>query len=263
MILFLSNNYFYGTMNRYFIHLAYKGTNYHGWQIQPNADSVQSRLQEAFSILHKEEIKIIGCGRTDAGVHARNFYAHYDSSHKRINDQENFTYKINKLIPNDIVVYGIYKTSNNAHSRFDATSRTYKYYISKSKEVFLSDYCWQHNLDLNLDKMDKASKALLEYNDFTSFSKLHTDVKTNLCQIKYAKWEQDENMIVFTIKADRFLRNMVRAVVGTLIEVGMEKNTIDGFCEIIEKKDRSSAGMSVPACGLFLEDIEYPYIIKG
>ncbi len=260
---FLAINYFYGYMNRYFIHLAYKGTNYHGWQIQPNADSIQERLQEAFSILHKEQIKITGCGRTDTGVHARNFYAHYDTTVNRIDSPENFIYKINKLIPSDIVVYGIYKMSNKAHSRFDALSRTYKYYISKSKDVFFSEFCWQQNLNLNLDRMNQASKILMDYKDFTSFSKLHTDVKTNICHIQYAKWEQDKNMFIFTIRSDRFLRNMVRAVVGTLIEVGMEKITIDGFCEIIEKKDRSSAGMSVPAYGLFLVDIEYPYEIKG
>lgn len=252
----------FAAMNRYFMHLAYKGTHYNGWQIQPNAKSIQETLQTCISTIFRIEISITGAGRTDTGVHARNFYAHFDSNHSLLDDCEKLVFKLNSFLPSDIVLYGIYQINKEAHTRFDATSRTYKYYISEKKEIFQADYCWYRNLDLNLEKMNQAALSLYEYIDFTSFSKLHTDVKTNDCKISHAHWDSVENMHVFTITADRFLRNMVRSIVGTLIEVGRDRMSTKQFREIIELKDRSKAGTSVPAKGLFLESINYPYSIK-
>lgn len=249
-------------MERYFIHLAYKGTNYHGWQSQPNAISIQDTLQQAMKMVLKEDIGLIGCGRTDSGVHARNFYAHFDSESMGKHENSNLVYKLNRILPTDILIYSIFKVQNAAHCRFDAISRTYKYYITTSKEVFMNDYAWQQFIKLDLDLMNKASLTLLEYIDFTSFSKLHTDVKTNRCKIQEAYWKKDGNLLVFKIRADRFLRNMVRSIVGTLIEVGKVKMSIDDFRKVIEAKDRREAGISVPAKGLFLENVEYPYGIQ-
>ncbi len=253
---------FFGTfvnMAKYFLHLAYKGTHYHGWQIQPNSSSIQGVLQTCLSTFLREDISVVGCGRTDTGVHARNFYAHFESNNSVLEDSTNFIYKINNFLPKDIVIFKIYKMHSEAHSRFDAISRTYKYYLSEKKEIFLSDYCCQLKFNLNIDKMNQASNRLLKYVDFTSFSKLHTDVKTNNCKIKHAKWEFESEMLVFTITADRFLRNMVRAIVGTLIEVGKNKMGLNEFSQVIELQDRTEAGVSVPAKGLFLENVEYPY----
>jgi tRNA pseudouridine38-40 synthase len=245
-------------MVRYFIHLAYKGTNYHGWQIQPNACSIQELIQESLKILLKTDIKLIGCGRTDTGVHARNFYAHFDFNLLEKSQLSQLVYKLNQILPKDILIYHIFRVENTTHSRFDAISRTYKYYISDKKEIFMHDYVWQCYASLNINKMNEASSLLKKYTDFTSFSKLHTDVKTNNCRISKAVWTKEENLIIFTISADRFLRNMVRSIVGTLIDVGKEKMTKNEFCNVIESRNRGAAGTSVPAKGLFLESIQYP-----
>ena len=216
---------------RYFIYLAYDGTNYHGWQIQPNGMSVQEALMRALSTFLRKEIEVVGAGRTDAGVHARLMVAHFDFESEL--DGAQITDKLNRLLPPDIAVYGVKRVKDDAHARFDATYRTYKYYVT--------------------------TRTLFDYTDFTSFSKLHTDVKTNNCKIMHAEWTQvSETEWVFTIQADRFLRNMVRAVVGTLIEVGRGKLSIEGFRQVIEKKDRCSAGSSVPGHALFLVDVGYP-----
>ncbi len=246
-------------MFRYFIHLAYKGTNYSGWQIQPNAPSVQETLQKCLSTILREKITVTGAGRTDTGVHARSFYAHFNTKVNLSFSTKDFIYKLNQFLPKDIVIFDICKMHNEAHSRFDAISRTYKYYISLGKEIFQGDYCWQINFKPDMDQMNLAASELLKFNDFTSFSKLHTDVKTNICKIEYAAWNMESKYLIFTIKADRFLRNMVRSIVGTLIEVGKKKLDINEFQQIILMKDRAKAGMSVPAEGLFLERIEYPY----
>lgn len=248
-------------MNRYFIHLAYKGTNYNGWQIQPKSPSVQETLQNAMNILLKQEIWLTGCGRTDTGVHARNFYAHFDCKPIKYDSVKKIVYKLNRILPSDIRVYGIFGMQNDNHCRFDAVKRTYRYYISREKEVFSPELVWQYAPPLNIDLMNKAALKLLDFEDFTSFSKLHTDVKTNNCKVFHANWSLQNELLIFEISADRFLRNMVRAIVGTLIEVGKMKTDVTGFCEIIEKKDRTFAGTSVPASGLFLENIAYPYPI--
>lgn len=244
-------------MARYFIYLAYDGTNYHGWQIQPNGASVQETLMKALSTFLRRPIEVVGAGRTDAGVHARLMVAHFD--YDEILDEAVVTDKLNRLLPPDISVYSVRRVSDDAHARFDATHRTYKYYITTSKSPFNRAYVWRIFNQLDIDRMNEAAAVLFDYIDFTSFSKLHTDVKTNNCRIMYAKWETcGENEWVFTIQADRFLRNMVRAIVGTLIEVGRGKLTVEGFRRIIEEKNRCSAGTSVPGHALFLVDVGYP-----
>ena len=242
---------------RYFIYLAYDGTNYHGWQIQPNGASVQETLMKALSTFLRKEIEIVGAGRTDAGVHARLMIAHFDFEEEL--DCKAVTDKLNRLLPPDISVFEVKKVKPDAHARFDATYRTYKYYVTTRKDPFNRHYAWRLFNELDFAKMNEAAKILFEYIDFTSFSKLHTDVKTNNCKIMHAEWTQlSEHEWVFTIQADRFLRNMVRAVVGTLVEVGRGKMTLEGFRQVIEKKDRCSAGSSVPGHALFLVDVGYP-----
>lgn len=244
-------------MQRYFIYLAYDGTAYHGWQIQPNGISVQECLMKALSTLLRREVEVTGAGRTDAGVHASLMVAHFDSQQPI--DTLLMADKLNRLLPPDISVYRLRAVRPDAHARFDATAREYKYYVTTAKSPFHRAYrCRLFHMP-DFDRMNEAARILFEYTDFTSFSKLHTDVKTNNCRIMHAAWTQvDESTWVFTIRADRFLRNMVRAVVGTLLEVGRGKLTLEGFRRVIEQKDRCSAGTSVPGHALFLVDVEYP-----
>lgn len=245
------------SMFRYFIYLSFDGTNYHGWQIQPNGASVQETLMKALSTFLRREIEVVGAGRTDAGVHARLMVAHFDFDTEL--DGEVVTDKLNRLLPPDIAVYGVRRVKPEAHARFDATSRTYKYYIHTRKDPFRRGYSWRIFQPLDFERMNEAAQTLFDYTDFTSFSKLHTDVKTNNCRIMLARWEQmGDGEWVFTIRADRFLRNMVRAVVGTLVEVGRGKLTVDGFRRVIEEKNRCSAGTSVPGHALYLTDVSYP-----
>ena len=241
---------------RYFLQLSYKGTNYHGWQVQPNAISVQEVLEKSLSTMLREEIAVVGAGRTDTGVHASSFILHFDSKNENI--PENFVYKLNSFLSADIAVRKIWKVNLETHARFSALSRTYKYYISTEKNPFQTETSYKYLKPLDIDVMNQAAKVLFDYEDFTSFSRLHTDVKTNNCKIYQAEWKQENNQLIFTIKADRFLRNMVRAIVGTLLEVGCGKLSIDEFKKIIELKNRGAAGASAPAQGLFLVDIEYP-----
>ena len=241
---------------RYFIQLSYKGTNYHGWQVQPNAITIQSVLNKAFSTILREKIELTGAGRTDTGVHAKFFIAHFDSSVKI--ETKTFIFRINCFLPFDIAIQKIYQVSDSAHSRFDAISRTYKYHISQNKNPFIQEYSYFYNKPLDIEKMNEAAKILFDYSDFTSFSKTHTDTKTNLCKIHFAEWKKTPEKLIFTIKADRFLRNMVRAITGTLIDIGSGKMRVEEIRKIIESKNRSSAGYSVPAQGLFLTGIEYP-----
>lgn len=245
-------------MYRYFIYLAYDGTNYHGWQIQPNGDSVQETLTRGLkTFLRDDTLEVTGAGRTDAGVHARLMVAHFDFG--RLLDVEAVTDKLNRILPPDISVYRVRQVRPEAHARFDATYRTYKYYITTRKDPFNRAYSWRIFQPLDFKKMNEAARTLFDYIDFTSFSKLHTDVKTNNCKIMQAYWEQTgSDEWVFTIQADRFLRNMVRAVVGTLVEVGRGKLSVEGFRRVVEEKNRCSAGTSVPGNALFLVDIGYP-----
>ena len=240
---------------RYFIELSYNGTNYHGWQKQLNSNSVQEELTKCISILLKEEVEIIAAGRTDSGVHAEQMFAHFDFEGDF--ETEILLTKLNGFLPNEISVHQIFKVDDNANARFDAISRTYQYYITNEKSPFNKNI-YLHYKTLDIDAMNLACKYLLGKQDFTSFSKLHTQTHTNDCDVMMANWQQQENELIFTIKADRFLRNMVRAIVGTLLEVGEEKIIAEKIKEIIAKKDSSEAGVSVPAHALFLTKIEYP-----
>ena len=241
---------------RFFITLSFDGTNYHGWQIQPNSDSVQQRLQEALSTLLRQPVEVVGAGRTDTGVHARMMVAHFDW--EELIDGKQLAYKLNKFLPQDIAVQEVRLVDEEMHARFSATSRTYHYFIHMRKDPFLQAYSWQVPFKLDFEKMNEAAKVLLEYKDFTSFSKVNTDTKTNLCDVKEAFWEEiAPDRWRFTITANRFLRNMVRAIVGTLVEVGRGRLRLEDVRRIIETKDRCSAGESVPAKGLFLVDIKY------
>lgn len=242
---------------RYFIKLSYKGTNFHGWQYQPNASSIQEELEKVFSLLLKEKIKFIGSGRTDAGVHAINYIAHIVVNEK-INELANFIFKVNNFLSEDIVVSEIFEVKNDAHARFSPISRTYEYRLHTYKNPFLKDASYYLKLNIDFEKMNEAAKYLFDYKDFTSFSKVHTDTKTNNCKIMKAEWSRRGEQMIFTIEADRFLRNMVRAIAGTLLEVGKGKLSINGFKEIIESKNRANAGVSVPAHALYLIKIKYP-----
>lgn len=244
---------------RYFIEIAYNGTNYHGWQIQPNAITVQEILNKSISTILQEDINAIGCGRTDTGVHASQFFAHFDTM-KAMSNTDDFAYRLNKLLPKDIACYRAFRVEDEQHARFDATARTYHYFIHQNKNPFKLDNSHFFTLELDIEKMNEAAKLMFNYEDFTSFSKLHTDAKTNICTLYHAKWTKNGNNLVFEIKANRFLRNMVRSIVGTLIDVGLNKISIKEFTDIIERKDRSEAGVSVPGKGLFLSKIDYPYI---
>lgn len=244
-------------MNRYFIYLGYNGKNYCGWQIQPNGRAVQQCVEEALTTILRRRVAVTGAGRTDAGVHARLMVAHFDWN-EPIADLHFLVEKLNRLLPKDIAVYRIVPVRSDAHARFDATSRTYKYYITTCKDPFNYDFAYKVHGNIDFEEMNRACPVLFEYVDFTSFSKLHTDVKTNNCRIMKAGWEREGDVWVFTVQADRFLRNMVRAIVGTLLEVGRGKLTVEGLRQVIEVKDRCQAGTSVPGHALFLVDVAYP-----
>ena len=240
---------------RYFIELSYKGTNYHGWQIQPDASSVQEEITKALATILQEKILLVGAGRTDAGVHASQLFAHVDTVKKLSN---NYVHKLNAILPNDIVIKSIKEVSDDTHARFDAVSRTYEYKILLGRDPFLLETTWQlHQKNLQIEKMNEAANLLFKYEDFESFSKVKTDVNTFNCTIMKAVWTLEDKHLIFHIKANRFLRNMVRAVVGTLLEVGLGKKTVEDFRKIIESKKRSEAGLSVPAKGLFLTEVCY------
>ena len=240
---------------RYFIELSYKGTNYHGWQIQPEVNTVQEEITKAFETILQEKIQIVGAGRTDAGVHASQMIAHVDTL-KALTDEH--IHKLNTVLPNDIVIKSIKEVLENKHARFDAISRSYEYRILIGRDPFLLETTWQiHQKKIQLEKMNEAAEILFQYQDFESFSKVKTDVKTFNCTIMEAVWKLEGNQLIFYIKANRFLRNMVRAIVGTLLDVGLEKKSVDDFRNIIESKKRSEAGLSVPAKGLFLTEVNY------
>ena len=241
---------------RYFITLSYNGKNYHGWQIQPNGSSVQETLEKALSTMLRCPISIVGAGRTDAGVHAKKMIAHFDTD-VTLNTLE-LPRRLNCFLPTDIAIQKIEPVANHLHARFSATKRSYEYHLVTEKDVFCTETAYFHPGTLDFDAMNQAAAQLFNYIDFTSFSKLHTDVKTNNCTIFEARWEQlSPSHWVFHISADRFLRNMVRAIVGTLLQVGTQKITIDDFKRIIESKDRCQAGTSAPAHGLYLTDVKY------
>ncbi|MFD1258445.1 tRNA pseudouridine(38-40) synthase TruA [Mucilaginibacter terrae] len=261
-------------LQRYFLEIAYNGTRYHGWQTQPNAIAVQQKLNEALAILLRQPVETTGAGRTDTGVHAKQLFVHLDipaapqppEGGVEVDLQSSCSPfrglgGLNALLPHDIAVKRIIPVHAEAHARFDATQRSYEYHIHFSKDPFRQNYSWQIKKgDLDVELMNEAAKMMMEYTDFSCFSKSNTQVKTNNCKITRAEWLRKEDSLVFYISADRFLRNMVRAIVGTCMMVGRKEIAPEGIRQIIESKNRSNAGTSVPACGLYLTEVKYPYI---
>jgi tRNA pseudouridine38-40 synthase len=243
---------------RYFIQFAYNGAHYHGWQYQPNAASVQETLNKSLSVLLNTPINLMGAGRTDTGVHAKEMYAHFDYDSPI--EAPNLIHKLNSYLPKDIAIYDIILVKDEAHCRFDATKRTYEYHINIVKDPFLEELSWYFHQYLDVPLMNEAAKILLNHTNFQCFSKVNTDVNTFDCSIFEAYWKTENNKLIFTISANRFLRNMVRAIVGTLVNIGLHKITLDDFENIIASKNRDKAGFSVPAHGLYLTKVEYDYI---
>jgi tRNA pseudouridine38-40 synthase len=249
-------------MKRYFIEFSFKGTRYHGWQLQPNAVTVQSVINDSLLKLTGEKIETTGAGRTDSGVHAKSFTAHFDSDHGLFVRHADFIYKINCILPEDIAVQKIFEVKPGSHARYSATSRIYEYSISTVKDPFMLDFSWTFTKPLDMDAMNRMAEKLKEIHDFSSFSKHHSGTRNNICHISHAYWHRQNHLLVFRIQADRFLRNMVRALVGTMIAAGLRKiNQVD-FRDIVESKNRNNAGTSVPAHGLTLVNVLYPEEIK-
>ena len=252
-------------MRRYFIQLSFHGMKYHGWQIQANAHSVQAELNKALHMLTREKVETTGCGRTDTGVHAKMFYAHFDvpKSIAALRDHDQFVHQLNCILPNDIAVQNVFHVTDDAHARFDAVSRTYEYHLYSYKDPFLADNACFIPYEIDINAMNALCEVLTESRmqpvDYGCFSKNRTQTKTNLCKISEAHWKEKDDVITFRITADRFLRNMVRAIVGTMLEAGKGKLNKQGFRKIIESKKRSDAGYSVPAHGLYLKEVKYPY----
>ncbi|GHT23751.1 tRNA pseudouridine synthase A [Bacteroidia bacterium] len=248
-------------MQRYFIELAYKGTCFCGWQLQPNGNTVQGELERVMTLLLREPVRLTGAGRTDSGVHASFFAAHFDASNEELHKDVAFLYKLNQLIHKEIAVFRIYPVDAAAHARFDAVSRTYQYLIARAKNPFTVDLAYHLYRPLDVEAMNAAAQILPEYTDFTSFSKLHGNAVTNLCKVTEAYWDENEasGELTFTITANRFLRNMVRAVVGTMLEIGLGKRAPEDIRQVIEAKERNAAGTSAPPQGLCLTDIVYPW----
>lgn len=239
------------------MHLAYDGTSYCGWQTQPDVASVQQTLEEALKVLLREKVNIVGCGRTDTGVHASDYWAHFNIGIPINCDQLRF--KLNSYLPEDIAIFEIFPVKEDAHARFDALSRTYQYHVSDHRQPFSRGHYCRIYFHPDIERMNEAARALMEYEDFTSFAKLHTQVKTNICHLSEARWEEVGDECVFTITSNRFLRNMVRAVTGTLLDVGRGKLDIQGLRAIVERKDRCAAGVSMPPDGLFLSKVVYDF----
>jgi len=248
------------TPQRFFIELAYNGTAYHGWQVQPNAVTVQECLDKALSTYFRQSVVSLGCGRTDTGVHASQFFAHADLLQVDAEKIGRSITGVNSLLPYDIAVKRIFKVDDNAHARFDATSRAYQYHLHFHKDPFKLNRSWLYKGELDVVAMNAAADILQQYTDFSCFSKSNTQTFTNNCKITKAVFEQQEDALVFTIEADRFLRNMVRAIVGTLVRIGSGETEVAEIRNIIESKNRSNAGQSVPACGLYLVRITYPFV---
>lgn len=242
---------------RYFAELSYKGTDYNGWQRQDNAPSVQRTLEDALSVLLRDAVAVTGAGRTDTGVHAAYYVAHFDTG-MPVADCGGFVRRLNSILPHDIAVSALTPVADEAHARFDAVEREYRYYILSRKDPFRRATSWQYYVPLDVDAMNAAAAALTRAADFTTFSKLHSNNKTDICDVSHATWVRDGDSLVFTIRADRFLRNMVRAIAGTLVDVGRGKIMAGQFASILEARDRSLASGSAPAQGLFLTDVRYP-----
>ena len=246
-------------MARYFIELSYDGAAYCGWQRQPDAPTVQQALEKALSTLLRQDVEVVGAGRTDTGVNASYYVAHFDCE-SGVKDCAQLVYKLNLILPQDIAVKAVREVCEQAHARFDAVEREYTYYISQRKNPFRRFSAWQYYVQLDMERMNEAAATLLEYDDFTSFAKLNSNNKTNICRVVKAEWrraEWDEDLLIFTIRADRFLRNMIRAIVGTLVDVGRGRYTVEEFCDILHSRNLSRSSAGAPAQGLFLSDVKY------
>lgn len=244
--------------------LSYFGKHYHGWQRQPNAVTVQQTIEQALTTILRRSVLIMGAGRTDTGVHATQMFAHFDwddSSFGIAATLQKFVYKVNSLLPPDIAIHKIFKVCTQAHTRFDATHRSYTYRIAKHKNPFSTDYAYSLHYAIDMDVMNQAAALLLDYKDFECFSKSNTEVNTYLCEVTKAVWIETKDEYHFHITANRFLRNMVRAIVGTLLEIGQGKKPVNWMHEVIAQKSRSQAGSSVPGHGLYLTEIMYPETI--
>ena len=244
---------------RYFIELSYDGAAYCGWQRQPDAATVQQTLEKGLSTLLRESVEVVGAGRTDTGVNASYYVAHFDCENG-VKDCAQLVYKLNLILPQDIAVKRVREVTPEAHARFDAVEREYTYYISQRKNPFRRYSAWQYYVPLDVERMNEAAATLLEYDDFTSFAKLNSNNKTNICRVVKAEWrraEWDEDLLIFTIRADRFLRNMIRAIVGTLVDVGRGRYTVEEFGDILHSRDLSRSSAGAPAVGLFLSGVEY------
>lgn len=246
-------------MTRYLIRLAYDGTAFHGWQRQPNAPTIQQTLEEAMTMILRTPVALTGAGRTDTGVHAEEFFAHLDLDQNLLPpEREKLIFRLNSFLGVDIAIFDIFPVSENVHARFSASSRTYRYCIARTKNPFRRNYTHYIHGDIDIELMNKGAAMIMSYHDFTSFSKVDTDTKTNICKISFAQWVEEGTELVFTITADRFLRNMVRAIVGTLLQLGIGKITLEDLKQVVESNNRSNAGDSVPARGLILHRIVYP-----
>lgn len=244
---------------RFFIQLSYNGSGFCGWQQQPGVETIQETLNGKMSLLLREKISCVGCGRTDTGVHARKFYAHFDSSVPDIENEEKIIFRLNKMLPKGIAIQKIFRMKQeNAHARFDAISRSYEYHISSLKDSFGADLSWELHEELDMEKMNIAAKIIPTYDDFIAFSKTGSDNKTTICNVTVSEWKREGERLTYHITANRFLRNMVRAVVGTLVDVGRGKIEVEEVHRVIQSRQRSQAGQSVPARGLFLADVKYP-----
>jgi tRNA pseudouridine38-40 synthase len=244
---------------RYFIRFAYNGTAYHGWQIQDNSLTVQEVITDAVKMMWDKDFKMIGCGRTDTGVHAKEFYAHFDlQDEKNQQKLDELVNRLNRYLPDDIAIFSIFPVKADLHSRYDALSRTYEYHIHTQKDPFLNEHSWFVPQKLDIDLMNKGGEVIKEYIDFTSFSKANIKRKTNLCKVTEAHWELSGHRLIFTITANRFLHDMVRAIVGTMMDLGQHKISIEDLRLIINSQDRCKAGESVPSKGLYLTRVEYP-----
>ena len=243
---------------RYFILLSYDGAAYCGWQRQPDAPSVQQTVEQTLSTLLREQVEVVGAGRTDTGVNASRYVAHFDS--ENVKDCAQLVYKLNLILPKDVAVQRVWRVGVEAHARFDAVEREYTYYISQRKNPFRRYSAWQYYVPLDVERMNGAARALMEWEDFTTFDKLNSNKKTNICHVTRADWRraaEDEDLLIFTIRADRFLRNMIRAIVGTLVDVGRGRYTVEEFREILHSCDLSRSSAGAPAVGLFLSDVRY------
>lgn len=245
-------------MSRYFLRISYDGTNYHGWQVQPGSITVQEVVTERIAVMVGDpDLQVVGCGRTDTGVHASSFFLHFDSEGPLDDD---FAFRLNAFVPEDIGIHQLYQVGPEAHARFDAIRRTYRYYVHQKKDPFQRHYSWLLKHDLDITQINECCELIMKHNDFACFARSGGANKTTLCKVVECSIEQEGDRLVLTISADRFLRNMVRAVMGTLVEVGRGKLSMQEFGSILENGERSDAGPSAPAHGLFLEKIEYPYL---